>query len=540
MIVAALFSFCLSFGTFYDTFVCDEKEVLASAGLSTPCTRCGTVPYPTTNGYVTPQPIIDSAQVWSFVSAPNLHPMKVTINQFDPGTTSGLIFLAPYGFSDSPTYGQQGTLILDNMGTPIWFLPSTSPNIMNTDFRKQTLFGKPVLTYWQGSLATPPAYTNAPGGSSEPGSCFYIRDNTYQIIQMVSARNGFTSDIHEFLITPHNTALFLSTKKVPMDLTSYGGPKNGFIQDFAIQEVDLKTNELIFFWDALKHIPLTDSFEPAASAIESGNVWDVFHLNALGLTDLDTDIVLSGRNTWTIYRIHKPTGQIVWRLGGKQSSFTIESGAEFSWQHDARFFPGNIITMFDDNCCESDTIPPGTPYAHGLTLQLDLINKTASKVAAYYHNPQINVASQGNMQSLKNGNKFMGWGESQYYAEYDATGLQLYDASMPGTNNYTYRAYRSNWVGTPFYPPNLAIRSNIVYASWNGSTETSTWKVFAGPTPLSLKLVATSPKSGFETAIPVADPGPYFQVKAFNAASRLIGESKISKEKKCSTVPMLN
>ena len=135
---------------------------------------------------------------------------------------------------------------------------------MNTDFRVQTLNGKPVLTFWQGTLATPPAYTNAPGGSSEPGSCYYILDNTYAVIKTVSAQKGFTSDIHEFLLTPNNTALFLSTKAVPMDLTPYGGPQDGYVQDFAIQEIDLHTNKLVFFWDALEHIPLTDSYEPAS------------------------------------------------------------------------------------------------------------------------------------------------------------------------------------------------------------------------------------------------------------------------------------
>src|SRR6185312_11106806 len=114
-------------------------------------------------------------------------------------------------------------------------------------------------------------------------SCYYILDNTYAVIKTISAQEGFTSDIHEFLLTPSNTALFLSTKAVPMDLTPYGGPKDGYVQDFAIQEIDLQTNKIVFFWDALQHIPLTDSYEPASSATSSGNIWDAYHLNSIGL-----------------------------------------------------------------------------------------------------------------------------------------------------------------------------------------------------------------------------------------------------------------
>jgi hypothetical protein len=329
-----------------------------------------------------------------------------------------------------------------------------------------------------------------------------------------------------------------------MDLTPYGGPKKGYVQDFAIQEVDLQTNQLLFFWDALQHIPLTDSFEPASSATSSGNIWDAYHLNSVGITDTDGEILVSGRNTWTIYKIDKSTGNFVWQLGGLHSSFTIGTGAEFSWQHDARFLSStpttNTISMFDDNCCEGDTVPPGTPYAHGLVLQLDLGAMTASLETSYYHDPLINVSSQGNVQTLSNSNKFVGWGQSQYFSEFSAAGNTesnpslnlLYDAQIPA-NNYTYRAYRETWVGTPYYPPSIAVRSSsgqvTVYASWNGSTETATWQVYAGKSSNMLSLVTSSAKSGFETAIASPNNGPYFQVRALNGSGGVLGTSKVVK-----------
>ena len=511
-------------------------------GRAAPSTRsaaCGTVPYQTSSGYTTPSPITQSPQVWSFVSEPKLHPMKVTVNTSEPGTSAGLVFVAPYTYSDNSLYGQPGSLILDNIGNPFWFRPLSSPNLMNTDFRMQQLNGKPVLTFWQGTLATPPAYTNVPAGSSEPGSCYYIIDSTYQVIKTVVAQYGFTSDVHEFLITPANTALLLSTRAVPMNLTPYGGPAKGFVQDFAIQEIDLQTDNVVFFWSALQNIPLSNSYEPASSATSSGNIWDAYHLNSVGLTDSPTDILVSGRNLFTIYRISKPTGKIVWRLGGKQSDFTIGSGAAFSWQHDARFLPDNVISMFDDNCCESDTVPPDTPYSHALYLQLDLESMTASLKTEYYHDPNLNVASQGNTQSLANGNVFTGWGQSAYYAEFapggntmdDPASNLLYDAQMPG-DNYTYRAYREDWVGTPYYPPSIAVTSKsgstTVYASWNGATEIKTWEVFGGRNARALVPVTSAAKAGFETSILVASAaGPFFQVKALNADGDVIGVSSV-------------
>jgi len=512
----------------------------SSSSDSCPCTAlgtCGTIPATSNTGFVTPDPIISSPQVWSFVSEPNLHPMKVAINRFDPGTSPGLIFLAPYAFSSNATYGQPGSLIIDSSGNPIWFRPLSSPNLMNTDFRVQTYKCKRVLTFWQGTLATPPAYTNAPGGSSEPGSCYYILDKSYRVIANVTAQRDYTSDIHEFLITPRNTALILSTKSVPMDLTPFGGPQNGFVQDFAIQEIDIKTKKLIFFWSALDHLPLSDSFEPASDAVQTSNIWDAYHLNSIGLTDDPHDIIVSSRNFWTIIKINKPTGNIIWELGGKHSSFAIEAGGEFSWQHDARFLPDNLISMFDDNSNGSST--PG-PFSHGLILKLNFDTMSASVHRTYFHDPNLTIASQGNVQSLKNGNKFIGWGQSAYFSEFrnegnttsDPSVNLLYDAQMPGSN-FTYRAYKNHWVGKPFYRPSIAVKSDnglvIVYASWNGSTETAFWEIFAGSKPKKLKKVRTVEKSGFETAIDVNNNGPYFQVRALDSKRKIIGVSKVIK-----------
>jgi hypothetical protein len=191
--------------------------------------------------------------------------------------------------------------------------------------------------------------------------------------------------------------------------------------------------------------------------------------------------------------------------------------------------------MFDDN---SDGSPVPGPPSHGLILQLDFMAMTASLYRSYYHDPNITVASQGNVQSLPNGNKFVGWGQSQYYSEFNEAGNTemtpsmnlLYAAQMP-SSNYSYRAYRHDWVGRPFYPPSIGLLSkngNItVYASWNGSTETTQWQVFGGPKPKTLSLIASLPSSGFETSIPVNSKGSYFQVKALNASGAVIGESEI-------------
>jgi hypothetical protein len=481
---------------------------------------------------------ISRSQVWNFVSAPALHPMKVTLNVNKPGTAPGLIFVAPYTSFEAIMIGQTGSLIMDRAGNPVWFRPLSSRYIQNSDFRAQTFREKPVLTMWQGTISgTQSANPNLPDGDPEPGAYFQILDQHYRIIKKLEAKRGYTADVHEFTITKQNTALYTAVKQVPADLTRYGGPKDGYIDNYSIQEVDLMTGELLFFWNALAHVDPADSMMPASSAVSTNNIWDCFHVNSVE-EGPDNTLLISMRNMWAIYNIDKVTGNIPWQLGGNQSDFAFGPNAEFSWQHDARHRSGNRISLFDDACCASSTSPP-EGAARGLILQLDFGNMEASVDRTYYHDPLLFVPSQGNVQKLFNGNQFVGWGQESYLSEFANAGNTeedpsvnfLYDMQFPG-ENLSYRAFKNKWVGLPLYPPSIAVEplyeSAVVYASWNGSTETAAWQVLAGPTCDSLSpVVACTPRKGFETKINVDSEGPYYQVNALDSCGEIIGTSCI-------------
>lgn len=159
----------------------------------------------------------------------------------------------------------------------------------------------------------------------------------------------------------------------------------------------------------------------------------------------------------------------------------------------------------------------------------------------FYVYDSLESASQGNVQNLPNGNQFVGWGQNQYFSEYANAGNSqnnasqnlFYDAKMPG-ENISYRTFRDQWTGTPTAPPAVAARTTsgqkTVYASWNGSTQTAAWQVLAGPAPDALSVVVDrAARSGFETAISTANPGPYFQVRPLDAAGKTLGTSAVTK-----------
>jgi hypothetical protein len=130
---------------------------------------------------------------------------------------------------------------------------------------------------------------------------------------------------------------------------------------------------------------------------------------------------------------------------------------------------------------------------------------------------------------LQNGDWFIGWGQVPDFSEFSAGGQLLFDAHFPA-HTQSYRAFRFAWTGTPAHPPAFAVQpaaggSGTVYASWNGATLVSGWRVLAGATSGSLQPVAQAARSGFETviALPAGTVGPYVTVQALDAAGAVIG-----------------
>jgi hypothetical protein len=456
----------------------------------------------------------------SYRSRPDLSSAPVAVASPVGSVAPGLVFLTP-----NNGLAPDGLLIADNNGRPIWIRPDTGSNAAN--FRAAVYRGKPVLTWWEGSV-------NGGYGSGQ----LVIVDDTYTELLRFGAGAGRKADIHEFQITPQQTALVLTDGGVPNPTRGTPPPWQNW--DCVVEEVDIATGTVLFEWHSADHIPADEAVIPppsataspgatstATSATPAGSavapaqlVYDSVHVNSIEL-DRDGNLLVSARNTSTIYKVDRTTGAIRWRLGGKHSDFKMGAGTTFALQHDARRQPDGTITIFDDGTA------PGTSRA--IVLDIDEVALTATLVRSYGH-PHAKLAmSQGNTQVLPNGNVFVGWGSTGYASEFSAAGQLLFDADFSGSIQ-SYRCFRFPWIARPTQPPALAVDPATngtvkAYASWNGATEVATWEVLGGTDASKLTSLGTFQRTDFETTLSVKPAGSLLAVRAIDANQVILGTS---------------
>ena len=406
--------------------------------------KIGRRPKPAATRTVKPDMRTDALR---FVTRPDLTPPTAYIARSHTGRTPGFVFLGPKGGR------QMGPMILDDRGRLVWFRRVNGGKVA-MDVRPQRYRGVPVLTWWEGRLVG--------GGGRGEGM---VLDERYRTVKRVRMGNGFHADSHEFEITPRGTALLNAWDAVRR-------PEGNVLQS-VVQEVDIATGLVLFEWHSAGNVATSESYR------RREGTWDYLHLNSIAL-DASGDFLLSARNTSAIYKVSRATGHVVWRLGGKRSTFTFAPGARFALQHDARLQPDGTLTLFDN---------AARGQSRALRLRLD--GHRATLVSALTHPRTLRSRTQGGMQPLPNGNTFVGWGSNRWFSEYDAAGRLVLDGRLAKGND-SYRAYRGSWIGRSTTKPSIVRRGDAVTVSWNGATEVAAWQVDSAP-PV--------PKTEFETTL---------------------------------------
>ena len=436
-----------------------------------------------------------------YKSRPDLRPPKVNVlTPASDEVAEGLIFIGPKW---------NGPIILDNEGELVYY----APGLPVADFKPQEYDGEQYLTWWQGPF-------NA-GGYTE--GRYMMANDSYEVEKIVESGNGYFGDLHEFTITDRGTAFVPAYRAVLMDLSDRGGPENAAVLDSVAQEIDIETGLVVWEWHSIGNVGLGESYSEVPETPE--DAYDYFHINSIQ-EDYDGNIIVSARNTSTVYKIDKGTGEVIWRVGGNRPTFEQGKGLDLGYQHDAVPVEGeeNVYSLYDNGAA-----PEITPYSRGLVFEVDEEAGTVKLTRKpYVHPDKLSAGSQGNMQMLPNGNVMIGWGSEPYMTEFSEDGEVLFDANYQARNS-SYRTYRFPWTGDPVEEPAIATEQGQggirAWVSWNGSTEVDSWELLGGASEDELETVAEADRDGFETALTAQGDHAFYAARALDADGNELAQS---------------
>lgn len=256
--------------------------------------------------------------LWPLVKFQSTSIQTPSLNVTKMGQTEpGFLFLAPHDLireTNNPSiYSDDGQLV--------WQGPSGNYSAM----QPQMLNNEPVIAYWSGALDNGFGF----GAITIVNSSY---DEIHKVTLDCKAENFVTIhdpmefesciDIHESQLTDNGTMLVTAVNVTQADLSSIGGPKDGWIQDTLVYEIDIKTNEILFRWSAYEHIdqvPLSNVFAPLDGA--GGNKTDPYgypHLNSV--YKYGDSYLVSSRYMCSLFFIASD-GSVTWTL--HVSSFPI-------------------------------------------------------------------------------------------------------------------------------------------------------------------------------------------------------------------------
>lgn len=327
-------------------------------------------------------------------------------------TAPGRIFLSNYVFNPN-TQTVPYLMILDNSGTPIFYRRMRGNC---ADFKLQS---NGLLTYFD-----------------ESADYFYAMDSSYAVVDSFRCGNGYTTDTHELRIQENGHVLLMAYDRQQVDMSTItsGGDREATVIGLIIQELDREKN-VVFQWRSWDHFQITDATHEDLTEADI----DYVHGNAIEL-DHDGNLLISSRNMDEITKINRETGEIVWRLGGKNNQFTfINDSLGFSRQHAIRRLPNGNITLFDNGNFHSP------PFSRAAEYELDERQKTATLVWQFRNTPDVFGSAMGYVQRLDNGNTLIGWGAANpTVTEVRPDGAKVFELTFaPGI--FSYRAYRFPW-----------------------------------------------------------------------------------------------
>jgi hypothetical protein len=378
--------------------------------------------------------IITSCRKQSGVEVPGTDTLAQSFYQVSrsaSATTAGTILLGPN--RPNVPYDSSMLMIMDGSGH---LLRSHATGAATLDFKKWTIGNLTRYTWfeYQQSLFDP-----ATGGYQQ--GYIMVADENLQPIRRIDLLpfGGITDvshqnlDGHDFILlgSDHYIAMAYARRMVDNVPLSFGTGGKAYVATPVIQEV--QNGQVIWQWEA------SDFPEFYTTSVEGNNyanqsaLQDYMHMNSMSIDSSDGGLICSFRNCDQVVKINRKTGDIIWRLGGKNSDFALSDDMKFLRQHHATLTDGgHTLLIFDNGDAKL------RPYSRILELQLSTETGLVSSYKAF-RIPEPFTQFMGSVQKIGR-HYFIGGGSAGYVLDVNyTTGEKVLELKSSGS---TYRAFK--------------------------------------------------------------------------------------------------
>lgn len=241
--------------------------------------------------------------------------------------------------------------------------------------------------------------------------------------------HGTEANEHDLQVQPDGSAYMIAyAPRDHVDLSRWDGPEDATVLDGDVQQID-RAGRLVWNWNTGQHLPTSAAgrwlhrliFDTKPLPLPDGrSAYDIAHLNAVD--PYGGRLLISNRFHDAVYSIDRRTGKIVWKLGGRKTSKSLEilddplAKREFGGQHDSRVLDGGrTVTLYDNGMLRGR--PP-----RALEYRIDERARTARLVRAIDYGPAHDSVCCGGARKLPGGDWVVSWGHTPYVTEQTSSG----------------------------------------------------------------------------------------------------------------------
>ncbi len=270
---------------------------------------------------------------------------------------------------------------------------------------------------------------------------WYVLDSGFNLIDTLQC-DGRVTDHHDIILTDDGHYYMICRNDSTMDASGIR-TKNGAqgstqaqVRMVVIQELD-ENEEMVKEWNGFDTYSIYDS---DTTFFTNPGLLDLSHTNSIDL-DGNGNLMVSHRHLNEVTLIDWQTGQVKWQMGGKNNAFDLLGDPGFFGQHDARFLPGNRISIYDNG--------HGQHTGRGMIVECDTLNWEAETVATW--DDSLISLSMGSFRVLQDGSALVGWGEmtaswDPAVTYYGPNGNKVFDIFLSSG----FSTYRAQCLSLPF------------------------------------------------------------------------------------------